>query len=167
MCVFQNLTGLRYSDVFKSNWKIEGGVLCGKTKKTKGNYLVPIELDGRITEILEKYNYNLGIVSAQKYNDNIKLILEALYKENNIHQEPIKITKYKLAEEFVSYHLKHDLMASHSNRRGFCTRMWQVGYSERDILQMLGSKTNTELRKYVANTTEDILRKVREKQATV
>ncbi|WP_017732735.1 tyrosine-type recombinase/integrase [Nafulsella turpanensis] len=165
LCVFQNLTGLRYSDVNASNWKIENGIMTGKTIKTKGNYLVPLELDSRITEILEKYNYNLGIAAEQKYNENIKLILEALYVKNDIHQKPIKIVRYKLAEEFVEHHMKHKLMTSHSNRRGFCTRMWQAGYSERDILQMLGSKTNTELRKYVANTQEDILRKVREKQA--
>ena len=167
LCVFQNLTGLRFSDVARSNWKVEGGVLSGKTKKTKGNYLIPLSLDPRITEILKKYNYNLGIATDVKYNKYIKEILEAVFLKHNINQVPIKITRYKLKEEFVEYHLKHNLMASHSNRRGFCTRMWQQGYSERDILKMLGSKTNTELRKYVSNSTEDLLRKVKEKQESV
>lgn len=164
LCLFQNLTGLRYSDVKASNWKVEGGVLSGKTKKTKGNYLIPLELDSRISEILEKYNYDLEIAAEQKYNKYIKIILKALFEENNINQEPIKITRYKLAEEFTEYHFKHELIASHSNRRGFCTRMWHMNYSERDVLKMLGGKTNTELRKYVSNSTADLLRKVREKQ---
>lgn len=165
LCVFQNLTGLRYSDVKASNWKVDASrILSGKTKKTKGNYLIPLELDNRIPEILEKYNYDLGIASDQKYNKYIKIILKSLFEENGINQEPIKITRYKFAEEFTEYHLKYELIASHSNRRGFCTRMWHRGFSERDILKMLGSKTNTELRKYVSNSTEDLLRKVREKQ---
>ena len=164
LCVFQNLTGLRYSDVKASKWKVEGGVLSGKTKKTKGNYLIPLSLDSRILEILEKYNYNLGIATDQKYNKYIKVILEALFLKYEINQKPIKIYRYKLKDEFVEHHLKHELMSSHSNRRGFCTRMWQQGYTERDILKMLGSKTNTELRKYVSNSTEDLLRKVKEKQ---
>ena len=139
LCVFQNLTGLRYSDVNESKWKIEGGVLTGKTKKTKGDYLIPLALDSRIKEILEKYNYDLGIATDQSYNKYIKKILETLFLKNNINQKPITIYRYKLKEEFVEYHHKHNLMSSHSNRRGFCTRMWQQKYSERDILKMLGS----------------------------
>ncbi|MFD3000447.1 hypothetical protein ACFS7Z_08760 [Pontibacter toksunensis] len=163
LCVFGNLTGLRYSDIKRSYWKIENGFLQGKTKKTKGNYQIPLKLDSRIEEILKKYNYSLNLVSSVKFNKYIKTICGELFKKNEINQIPIPICRYKLKDEFITYHLKHELIASHSSRRGFCTRLWQDSWSERDILLMLGSKSNDVLRKYVRNSTEDLLRKVNEK----
>lgn len=163
ICVFQNLTGLRYSDVKRSLWKVENGILQGITKKTKGNYNIPLLLDKRIEAVLTTYNYKLNLVSEVKFNKYIKLILKDLFEKHEINQSKIAIRKEKLAEEFIEYYFKWELITSHSGRRGFCTRLWQNGYSERDILLMLGSKTSEILRKYVKNSTEDLLRKVREK----
>ncbi|WP_299823678.1 tyrosine-type recombinase/integrase [uncultured Pontibacter sp.] len=163
LCIFGNITGLRISDILRSYWKVENGVLMGKTKKTKGNYQVPLVLDDRIEEILKRYNYNLKLVSSVKYNEYIKIILKALFKKHEINQQPIALMRYKLQEEFVTHHYKHELIASHSNRRGFCTRLWQAGHSERDILLMLGSKSNEVLRRYIHNDTENLVRKVTEK----
>ncbi|QCR22862.1 tyrosine-type recombinase/integrase [Pontibacter sp. SGAir0037] len=165
LCVFGNLTGLRISDILRSYWKVENGVLMGKTKKTKGHYQVPLILDPRIEEILKRYNYNLKLVSSVKYNEYIKVILKALFMKHEINQQPIAVMRYKLKEEFVFHHYKYELMSSHSNRRGFCTRLWQEGHTERDILLMLGSKSNQVLRKYIHNDTENLVRKVTEKVA--
>ncbi|GAB3196731.1 integrase [Pontibacter aydingkolensis] len=164
ICVFQNLTGLRYSDVKRSLWKVENGILQGITKKTKGNYNIPLLLDERIEIILKTYNYKLNLVSEVKFNKYIKLILKDLFEKHKINQVKIAIRKEKLAEEFVEYYYKWELITSHSGRRGFCTRLWQAGYTERDVLLMLGSTTSEILRKYIKNSTEDLLRKVREKQ---
>lgn len=72
ICVFQNLTGLRYSDVKRSLWKVENGILQGITKKTKGNYNIPLLLDKRIETILKFYKYKLNLVSEVKFNKYIK-----------------------------------------------------------------------------------------------
>ena len=132
----------------------------GKTKKNNGDYNVPLILDSRISEILEKYNYNMNLVSEQKYNQNIKEICKALFEHHEINQKQIPIRRMKLREEFFERKFKWELLASHSNRRGFCSRMFHKGFSERDILLMLGSKSNEVLKKYIRNNTEDLMKKV-------
>lgn len=168
LCVFQNLTGLRYSDVKRSHWKIdlvEGEeVLTGKTKKTKGQYQIPLMLDPRIKKILEMYNYRLDLVSEQKHNDNIKNICKALFHHHQINQTQIRFIRYKLAEEVFVDKYKWELLTSHSARRGFATRLHHEGVGERNILLIMGSKSSEVLRKYIRNDATDMLRAVKLKR---
>ena len=167
LCMFGNLTGLRYSDIKRSYWKVENGILQGLTKKTGGNFNIPLLLDSRIEELLKKYDYNLNLVSEVKYNKYIKLICKEVFDLHHINQIKIPIKTERLKKEDITYHFKHELISSHSSRRGFCTRMYQNhGYSERDILLMLGSKSSEILRKYIRNSTEDLMQKVRSKVST-
>lgn len=164
LATFQNLTGLRWSDLQRSYWKVENGVLTGLTKKTEGTYQVPLKLDSRIQQILEMYDYNLNIVTEQKFNLNIKTICKILFEHHEINQIKIPIRRKKLTEESFEYKYKHELLTSHSGRRGFATRMFHRGYNERSILLMMGSKSNEVLKKYIRNSTEDVLKKVDEIQ---
>jgi integrase len=168
LCVFQNLTGLRYSDLKRSLWKIEvvdgEEVLTGKTKKTKGQYQIPLLLDPRIKQILEIYNYRLDLVSEQKHNDNIKSICKSLFDHHKINKAPIRLIRYKLAEEIFDDKFKWELLTSHSARRGFATRLHHEGVGERNILLIMGSKSNEVLKKYIRNNAADMLRAVKMKR---
>ena len=157
---FQNATGLRYSDIKRSLWAVEGEVLTGKTQKTGGVYQIPFKIDSRIKEILEMYNYNLNLVTEQKFNKNIKEICKALFEHHEINNKKIPIIRKKLADESVVYHDKWELLTSHSGRRGFATRMYHKGYNERSILLMMGSRSNEVLKKYIRNNREDMLKTV-------
>lgn len=78
--VFQTYTCLSYSDLveFKSS-KIQvidnTKVYTGNRNKTDKSFVIPL-LPLAIF-ILEKYNYTLPIISAQKYNDYLKLVANA------------------------------------------------------------------------------------------
>jgi hypothetical protein len=69
----------------------------------------------------------------------------------------------KQREEFFERKFKWEVLASHSNRRGFCSMMFPKGYNERDILLMLESKSNEVLKKYIRNNTDDLMKNVKEK----
>lgn len=77
MFLFQCFTGLSYVDMasFKKDniLKVEGhDVIRGFRGKTKEQYVIFLLPEAR--EILEKYNYELPIISNQKYNDYLKLV---------------------------------------------------------------------------------------------
>ncbi|WP_181305565.1 hypothetical protein [Rufibacter sp. XAAS-G3-1] len=165
LCLFGNYTGLRYSDIKRSYWWIDNEMLQGKTQKTDGDFNIPLALDPKIEEILKKYKYNLNLVSVENYNKTIKKICKEVFELHQINTEPIQIKRERLKEKFITFHYKHELLSSHSNRRGFCTRLWQQRYTEPEILLMLGSVSSVVLRKYVKNTPEDLLRNVKDKQA--
>lgn len=166
LCVFQNLTGLRFSDVtFRGGLTVElingQKVLTGKTKKSRyrQTYQIPLALDYRIELLLEKYNYNFStVMSDVEYNRRIKEVLKELYRKYRLHQKPYKIYRYKLDQQFIEEHYKYDLISSHSNRRGWVSWVYkELRLPEMLILKMMGSKSNTELKKYIALDSSDIL----------
>lgn len=157
--LFQCLTGLRYSDVAASKWKVDKGFLKGTAKKNKGSFKIPMILDQRIEQLLKKYPDGFKLFAEQNYNDEIKKITAKLFEVHNINQKKIKIYKYKLEDEFESKHYKHELLSSHSNRRSFCTRAIEAGFTEKEVLSIIGSKSMIELRRYVKVEDDNLLAK--------
>ncbi|WP_192820135.1 hypothetical protein [Rufibacter sp. LB8] len=173
IAVFGTLTGLRISDIKRSRFNLDilkrDKALEAKTLKNKGNYYIPLQLDSRIELILKKYEYNLNIIQEQEFNKLIKVVLKHMNQHHDIHQTPITFYRYKFREEFKFERLKHDLYSSHSNRRSAVTNWhFELGLSEQEILVILGSKSITELKKYISKNPfkvkESVLRKVREHQ---
>ncbi|RNI22598.1 phage integrase SAM-like domain-containing protein [Rufibacter latericius] len=166
VCVFQNLTGLRFSDViFKGGLKVISvngqKVLTGKTKKSRyrQTYQIPLALDPRIEELLIKYNYTFhNVMSDVEYNRRIKEVLQEFYRKHGLHQKKYTIYRYKLEEQYIFHFHKHEMISSHSNRRGWVSWVYkELRLPEVMILKMMGSKSNAELKKYIALDTEDIL----------
>ncbi|MBA9078211.1 hypothetical protein [Rufibacter quisquiliarum] len=170
LCVFGNHTGLRISDIRQSTFRIEvvddEKLLIGRTVKTDGFYQVPLLFDNRIEEILTEHKYNLNLVSDQKYNKYIKQICKEVFAKHNINQEPIIIARKQFGDKEKSSKsfFKHDLLSSHSNRRGFCTRLYKDGWTEYDILNIIGSTSSAILRGYISNITSDIVKKAKSKR---
>jgi hypothetical protein len=176
IAVFGTLSGLRISDIRRSRFNLDvlkrDRALEAKTKKTKGDYFIPIDLDPRIELILKKYEYNLDVITSNEFNKLIKKVLEYMYKEHDIHQTPIKYYRYKFKEEFTFEKPKYELYTSHCNRRSAVTNWHYVhGFSETEILAMLGSKSITELKKYLFKNPyqvqASVLKKVAEQKLTI
>ena len=71
--IFQCYTGLSYSDMASfSKDDIVDGVILKRRKKTDVQSVVPLLPEAK--RILEKYNYNLPIISNQKYNSYLKVV---------------------------------------------------------------------------------------------
>jgi hypothetical protein len=123
VCLFQSLTGLRISDVFKSNIKIKKKsnlsheqrakllaakkhhitaldingeqveYLTDKCVKTDGTYKVPLSLDSRIKEILIANNFNMNIISEAHYNRTIKGLVAELYQYHGEKVPEVPVTR--------------------------------------------------------------------------
>lgn len=82
--VFQCYTGLSYSDMANLTIQdIDNDVIIGKRKKTDVQFVIPLLPVAK--EILIKYNYNLPIISNQKYNQYLKVLGDYCGMNRNLH----------------------------------------------------------------------------------
>ena len=82
--VFQCYTGLAYSDLAQlTKENIEDDVIVGRRKKTDVQFVVPLLPIAK--EILEKYEYQLPIISNQKYNQYLKVLGDASELNKSLH----------------------------------------------------------------------------------
>ena len=71
--IFQCYTGLAYTDLVNlTQDNIQDDVILGRRKKTDVQFVVPLLPVAK--QILEKYNYQLPILSNQKYNQYLKVL---------------------------------------------------------------------------------------------
>ncbi|KAA9332693.1 phage integrase SAM-like domain-containing protein [Adhaeribacter soli] len=170
LMVFGCLTSLRISDIEKAGgFYVDGdGMLRGRTTKTDGDFMIPIDLDPRIKIILDRYNWNLKLWSQQEFNRQIKEVLFTLYVKHNIERRKINVFRKKLTEkdlvDLSAY--KENLITAHSLRRTFVTRMFKGAtgrkWRETEIMKMMGSTDIREFRKYLAIDATDIVEQVNE-----
>ncbi len=142
--VFACLTGQRYTD-YKNNLhrdNIDGDFWNMKQDKT--NSIINIPLNSKAVSILEKYDYNLPIVSNQRTNTNLKIIGrlakidKPVTKIRKIGSKIVKTIKPKF--EFLSFH---------DSRRTFITISDELGINPEIIRQISGHKTYSEFKKYL------------------
>ncbi|RNI32252.1 hypothetical protein EFA69_02685 [Rufibacter immobilis] len=147
-------TGFRISDLFRSRlWRIEEGMIYTTTKKTKGAAKVPVT--PRITEILKRYSYDMRVASEQKANKYIKECIE----EIGLNTE-VTILRYKRKKEFEFVRRRCDLVTLHCGRRSFISNCFAKGFTETEILQMIGSKDLRTMKRYLKIETEKLMGKM-------
>lgn len=82
--VFQCYTGLAYSDLAQlTKENIQDDVIIGRRKKTDVQFVVPLLPVAK--QILEKYNYQLPIISNQKYNQYLKVLGDVSGLNKQLH----------------------------------------------------------------------------------
>lgn len=82
--IFQCYTGLAYSDLAQlTKENIEDDVIVGRRKKTDVQFVVPLLPIAK--EILEKYEYQLPIISNQKYNQYLKVLGDVSGLNKSLH----------------------------------------------------------------------------------
>ncbi|MBX0335593.1 phage integrase SAM-like domain-containing protein [Pontibacter sp. HSC-14F20] len=166
--VFQSCTGLRYGDIYASEWvlkDIDGEkVLTGITEKNDGNFVIPFFLDSRIEEILERYDYKMNHMVEGVYNREIKQLLAEFFKQYNLYQTPLTFTKERFDKKEILTDYKHNLFSSHCNRRRFINYWKLQGSEDQIILNILGSKDSSVLQGYkkkdIATTSKVIIKKL-------
>ncbi|MGL5236070.1 MAG: tyrosine-type recombinase/integrase [Empedobacter falsenii] len=127
------LTGQRFSN-FKnfSNKDIVGNSILVPDCKNKEK-LLSIPLMKVTKEILEKYDYNLPIITNQKFNEYIKEVFELIdYKMNTK-----RIRRYgkEIEEKNIPFYKR---ISSHTARRSFITIMLNQGVPAKVIMSITG-----------------------------
>jgi integrase len=150
---FALLTCQRWSDIENFNkddvkdevWEL----LSVKTKK-----VIRVPFKGFIKpalDILEKYKYQLPIISQQKFNDYLKKVGE----EAKI-SEQVVIKRFSGNEMIEIRKPKYDFMSSHMARRSGITILLQKGVPLTTVMKLSGHSDVKTLMKY-ENTSQDAL----------
>ena len=143
-------TGCRFSDLEKiSKTDIKDGFITFRQQKT--NTKVTIPLHPVVSEILEKYEYNMPeVISNQKFNDYIKEVGKLAGINDN--EVITKTIGGKLTSESLP---KYELISSHTGRRSFCTNMYKRGLPTLMIMSISGHKTEKSFLKYIKVRQEE------------
>ena len=143
-------TGCRFSDLEKiSKTDIKDGFITFRQQKT--NTKVTIPLHPVVSEILEKYEYQMpNIISNQKFNDYIKEVGKLAGINDN--EVVTKTIGGKLTSESLP---KYELISSHTGRRSFCTNMYKRGLPTLMIMSISGHKTEKSFLKYIKVRQEE------------
>jgi integrase len=134
MFILQCLTGLRYGEMTNIN-----------KRNVYDNYFILKEIkDGKKLEreiplipiskaILEKYSYDLPLISNQKQNDRIKEIL----KEVGFDRE-VEFTRAKGVDQKLFVKKFYERISTHTARRTFITIMRNKGIADKTIMSISG-----------------------------
>ncbi len=136
-------TGMRYSDysrINKSN--IRDGQIFINTQKQKSNIGIPLNKYSR--QVLEKYDYELPLISPQKFRDYIKEVCEKVgFKEDIIK------TSFRGNERIEEKISKYKMISTHTARRTFITLSLEKGMRPDIIMSITGHKSYSSFKKYI------------------
>jgi integrase len=137
-------TGCRFSDLEKiTKTDINDKFITFRQQKTNNKVTIP--LHPVVTEILDKYNYNLPEqISNQKFNEYIKDAAQ-IAKINSIETTTKTIGGKLITEKFE----KWKQISSHTGRRSFCTNMYKRGLQTLMIMSISGHRTEKSFLKYI------------------
>jgi len=143
-------TGCRFSDLEKvTKSDIKDDFITFRQQKT--NTKVTIPLHPVVTEILEKYNYDLPApITNQKFNEFIKQACRIA--EIN---SPETTTRTEGGKLITSTFEKWEHVTSHTGRRSFCTNMYKRGLQSLTIMSISGHKTEKSFLKYIKVKQEE------------
>lgn len=143
-------TGCRFSDLEKiGKTDIKDGFITFRQQKT--NTKVTIPLHPVVSEILQKYEYQLPApITNQRFNEYIKEVAEkAEIKDNEA------VTKTIGGKLQTTTQPKYKLISSHTGRRSFCTNMYKKGLPTLMIMSISGHKTEKSFLKYIKVRQEE------------
>jgi integrase len=137
-------TGCRFSDLGKlTKTDIKDGFITFRQQKTNNRVVIP--LHPVVTEVLEKYSYNMPAeISNQKFNEYIKEACK-ISGINSIETTTRTVGGKLVTEKFE----KWEQVSSHTGRRSFCTNMYKRGLPTLMIMSISGHKTEKSFLKYI------------------
>lgn len=148
--VFQCSTGLRFSDLSRlGRQHIVNNEIVMKSQKTKTDIFVP--LSPRALEILNKYDYELPLISEQKYNDYIKEAVKTAKIKTKVEIRTDKDGKTIYKNVF-----KHELVSSHTAVKTFISHCVELGIRVKDVAIMTGKTEKVLLDHYYGTDREQI-----------
>lgn len=142
--VFSCVTGLRFGELsLVSKKNIYEGNLHLKEEKGAEKEARAIPLNDIADYILRKYNFNLPVISNQRYNDYIKDIFEAAGYTWEVEKN---VTKGKSVDRQTMPFFKR--VSTHTARRTFITMLKREGKSDKLISKITGHKDLKTLNQY-------------------
>ena len=143
-------TGCRFSDLGKVvETDIKDGYITFRQQKTNNKVTIP--LHPIVSDILEKYNYNLlAKISNQRFNEYIK---EACRIAGINRMETM--TRTEGGRLVTTAFEKWEQVSSHTGRRSFCTNMYKRGLPALMIMSISGHKTEKSFLKYIKVKQEE------------
>lgn len=143
---FACFTGLRFSDISKVRKEmIKGDELFLTTQKTKNSISIP--LNDYAMEILHRNNFQLNVISHQKFNAYLKELCE-LADLN----EPTLITKFRGAERIEFENPKFKFISAHTARRTFIILSLERGMRAETVMEITGHKSYKMFKRYIKIT---------------
>jgi len=134
--VFQCLTGLRYGELKKINERvIKDDFILLKEEKNSVKEVREIPLFETTKFILRKYNNILPLISNQKQNKYIKLVIESVGLDFDV-----EYTRVKGVEQDVFVKPFYERISTHTARRTFITIMRNKGIADKTIMSITGHK---------------------------
>lgn len=143
-------TGCRFSDLGKiGKTDIKDGFITFRQQKT--NTKVTIPLHPVVSEILQKYEYQLPApITNQRFNEYIKEVARRAKIDNKE-----AVTKTIGGKLQTITQPKYELISSHTGRRSFCTNMYKRGLPTLMIMSISGHKTEKSFLKYIKVKQEE------------
>lgn len=140
--VFNCFTGLRFSDLKRLNKNhIVNDRIRMRAYKNQKDIYVP--LVKRTKAILEKHDYELPIVSEQKFNDYIKEACE----EAGIKQQ-VEVIKRAAGEKTIKYLPKYKVITSHIAVKTFISLCGKKGVSPKLVSEITGKSVEILIKHY-------------------
>jgi len=141
--VFGCATGMRYGDYSKiDRSKVEDDHIIVNTQKGKNYITIPLNKYSR--SILAKYEYELPIISAQKFREYIKEVAE----DAKMTQEVTKVSFIGSERTEVKF-FKYQLVSSHTARRTFITLSLEKGMRPEIVMSITGHRDYKSFQKYI------------------
>tara|TARA_R100000951_G_scaffold61741_2_gene51871 strand:- start:2470 stop:3660 length:1191 start_codon:yes stop_codon:yes gene_type:complete len=135
-------SGQRYSDYSRFNRKyVSNNIIKIRAKKTAQFSYIP--LNKRLTRILDKYDWILPRISAQKFNDHIHDICKIAGFTETVIKERFYGNK-KIVTEMPRY----KLISSHTARRTFITLSGLKNVPKQVVKQITGIRDDRTLSNY-------------------
>ncbi len=140
--LFMVYTGQRYSDAVQFNKDdVKNDVWYFRQKKTTKVMKIPLSRPAIL--ILEKYDYNLPVMSNQKMNSNLKYLGEKAGIDEIVAQ-----VKYNGSKQTIERYPKYQLLTSHVARRTFVSLAAYGGISQQVIKSFTGHSTDRMVSQY-------------------
>jgi len=135
--VFQCFTGMRYGDLKRVNKRIvnSNNCLVLKEEKDSSKPTREIPLPSIALDILKKYDYELPLISNQKQNNAIKIIL----KDAGFNYD-VEYTRTKGVEQHTIIKPFCQRISTHTARRSYITIMRNKQIPDKIIMSISGHK---------------------------
>ena len=151
---FSDYQRLSLSDIVTFHFDgIERQAFRKRQQKTGEEVYIPIIYE-EVIQILQRWGGKLPQISNSLLNREIKTVCRMAGLD-----EPVKITERVGGRERVRTVPKYELVASHTARRSFITRMYLEGrLTEMQIRSISGHRSSHAFRRYICCSTRDNLK---------
>lgn len=151
-------TGLRFSDlarITREKFIIEEKIPLFQIESQKTGEIVKIPISPVVRPILEKYDYEIPVLSNQKMNEYLKELCKAA-KIDSV----IEVTDMRAGKKVRRKCPKYQLITTHTARRSFASNLYLQGVPSRSIMAVTGHRTEKAFLTYIKLSAMERIRAI-------